>query len=512
MRRLAYSDSIHTRMPLTTSTPVGALLFVVLDRTSATPLAEQIYATVRSAVEGRRLLPGTPLPSSRALAEDLGVARSTVTLAFEHLRKEGYIEGSAGRANRIAARTPQPPRAPEPRRSAALALPPVAARSRNLPGWQPEILDLLGKRPRPFRPAIPAVDLFPVDVWHRLLSRAWRRTPPQSLTYGDLTGYPPLRRAIAEHLRSARGLACTEDQVIIFNGSQQAMDVCARMLLDPGDHAWVEDPGYLGGRLAIAANGGVPVPVPVDAEGIDVAAGIGLAPDARLACVTPARQFPLGHAMSTSRRVALLDWARQARAWIFEDDYDGDIRYASAPLQPLQAMDATGCVLLAGSFSKILLPALRLGYLVVPDGLVDTVRRLRMSSDMGNAVFPQTVLAEFITEGHFARHIRRIRAVYEERYELLLASIRERLSGRLSVTPAGAGLSMPVFLDHGISEDDVLRLAPAHDLDLKPLSFATTNHPQPPGLLLGFGGLDTAEIREGINRLERLFDALDRED
>ena len=238
----------------------------------------------------------------------------------------------------------------------AHALPTVAARSRNLPGWQPEILDLLGKRPRPFRPAIPAVDLLPVDVWHRLLARAWRRTPPQSLTYGELTGYPPLRRAIADHLRSARGLACSEDNVIIFNGSQQAMDVCARMLLDPGDRAWVEDPGYLGGRLAIAANVGVPVPIPVDAAGIDVTAGIRLAPDARLACVTPARQFPLGYAMSTSRRQALLAWARRSRAWIFEDDYDGDIRYASAPLQPLQARDETGCVLLAGSSARSCFP------------------------------------------------------------------------------------------------------------------------------------------------------------
>lgn len=492
------------------STPVGALLFVELDRASATPLSEQIYASVRRAVERGRLLPGAPLPSSRALADDLGVARSTVTLAYEHLRKEGYIEGSIGRANRVGTRTPQPPRAPGRQAGAQHTFPPLAKRSQNLPGWQPGILDLLGKRPRAFRPAIPAVDVFPIDVWHRLLSRAWRRTPPQSLTYGELTGYGPLRQAIADHLRSARGLDCSADNVVICNGSQQALDLCTRMVLDPGDDAWVEDPGYAGARLAIVANGAVPVPVPVDDEGIDVAAGRRLAPDARLACVTPARQFPLGHAMSASRRTALLAWARSARAWIFEDDYDGDVRYASAPLQPLQAMDTTGCVLLAGSFSKVLLPALRLGYLVVPDGLVDTVRKLRMSSDLGNAVFPQTVLAEFIREGHFARHIRRLRNVYEERYDLLVSLIHERLAGRLFVKPAGAGLSMAVTLAGEIAEADVVRLAPDFDLDLKPLSFASVRHPLPPGLLLGFGGLGTAEIREGVDRLVRLFDALER--
>ncbi len=493
------------------STPVGALLFVDLDRSSATPLSEQIYASVRRAVELGRLLPGTPLPSSRALADDLSVARSTVTLAYEHLRKEGYIEGSSGRANRVGTRTPQPPRAPDRQARPKGTLPPLAKRSQNLPGWHPGLHDLLGKRPRAFRPAIPAVDVFPVDVWHRLLSRAWRRTPPQSLTYGELTGYLPLRKAIAEHLRSARGLDCSADNIVVFNGSQQALDLCSRMVLDPGDRAWVEDPGYVGGQLAIAANAAVPIPVPVDHEGIDVEAGIRLAPDARLACVTPARQFPLGHAMSPSRRSALLAWARSARAWIFEDDYDGDIRYASAPLQPLKAIDSTGCVLLAGSFSKILLPALRLGYLVVPDGLVDVIRKLRMSADLGNAVFPQTVLAEFISEGHFARHIRRLRNVYEERYDLLVALIQERLAGRLLVTPVGAGLSMAVTLAGGLEEADVLRRAPDFDLDLKPLSFASIRYPIPPGLLLGFGGLDTAEIREGVERMVRLFDALEHE-
>ena len=491
-------------------TPVGALLFVDLDRASGQPLSEQIYASIRRAIEHGRLSGGTPLPSSRALSDDLRVARSTVTLAFDHLRKEGYIEGSAGRANRVAPRTPQPPRAPAAIVPDGGGPPPLAARARNLPAWREEIIDLMGKRPRPFRPAIPAVDLFPVDVWHRLLSRAWRRTPPQSLTYGDLLGYPPLRRAIAEHLRSARGLSCSEDNVVICNGSQQALDLCTRLVMDVGDRAWVEDPGYLGARLAIEANGGQIVPVPVDDEGLDVAAGVRLAPDARLACVTPARQFPLGHAMSQPRRDALLAWARRARAWVFEDDYDGDVRYASAPLRPLQAIDTSGCVLLAGSFSKVLLPALRLGYLVVPDGLLDVIRKLRMSCDVGTAVFPQTVLAEFISDGHFARHVRRIRTVYEERYWLLVELIRERLAGRLDVTPAGAGLSMAVHLEPGLEERQVVDRAPAFDLDVKGLSFASIRYPHRPGLLLGFGGLDTSEIRQGIERLERLFDDLDR--
>ena len=491
-------------------TPAGAVLFVDIDRSSVTPLSEQIYHSIRRAIDMGRLGAGAPLPSSRALASDLRVARSTVTLAFDNLRKEGYIKGSLGRANRVAPRTPQPPRWPHSHAASPPAMAPLARRSRTLPGWHGEITDLIGKRPGPFRPAIPAVDLFPVDTWHRLLSRVWRRTPPQSLTYGDLLGYRPLRRAIAQHLRSARGLVCSEDDIVICNGSQQAVDLCTRLVLDPGDRAWVEDPGYLGARLAIEANGGQIVAVPVDDEGIDVAAGMRLARDARLACVTPARQFPLGHAMSARRRTALLDWARASQAWIFEDDYDGDVRYASLPLRPLQTIDTNGCVLLAGSFSKVLVPALRLGYLVMPAGLVEVMRKLRMSCDFGPAVFPQAVLAEFITEGHFARHVRRIRAVYEERYELLIDLIRHRLAGGLFVEPAGAGLTMAAYLADDLDEHEVVRRAREFDLDLKGLSLLSIQHPVRPGLLLGFGGLDAREIRQGVERLERLFYSIRR--
>lgn len=493
-----------------TTSPLGAILLVDLDRNRPAMLSEQIYDSVRRAIDGGQLLPGTALPSSRALAADLGVSRSTVTLAFDLLRREGYLDSALGRVSRVAARTPQPPRISPPPAATHPARAPLSARSRQLRGLPPEIADILVKRPRAFRPGIPALDVFPVDIWQRLRARAWRRTTPQTLAYGDVLGYRPLRRALAAHLRSARGLACTEDQVVICNGTQQALDFVARLLADPGDSAWVEDPGHPGARLAFEANGLTVVPVPVDDEGIDVSAGIRAAPAARLAFVTPARQLLLGVTMSERRREALLTWAAAARSWILEDDYDSELRYVSGPLRPLQASDSAGCVVLAGTFSKVMLPSLRMGYMVVPPALVEPLRRLRMAVDLGSPVLPQAVMADFIADGHFARHIRRMRTLYQERHDLLLDRLRERLGGLVDAQPVGAGMTLPVWLAEGIDEHDVARLAPACGLDLRTIGAGTILHRRRPGLLLGFASLTDREIREGVDLLERLLTGLSR--
>ena len=259
---------------------------------------------------------------------------------------------------------------------------------------------------------------------------AWPRSSPRALGYGDPLGYPPLRKAIAQYLRSARGLRCGDDQIVICAGSQQAINLCAHLSFDPGDSVWMEDPGYAIARHVLTVNQAHIVPVPVDESGIDVEAGIRLAPNARLAYVTPARQCPLGVTMSTSRRESLLAWARAADAWILEDDYDSELRYASRPPAPLASSDTTGHVIFAGTLSKIIFPALRLGYLVVPSGLVEPFRRLRVLSDFASPYLLQATVAEFISEGHFERHIRRMRTLYQRRQELLVRMLQKRLAGK----------------------------------------------------------------------------------
>jgi GntR family transcriptional regulator/MocR family aminotransferase len=489
-----------------TPTPSSAILLIALDRHSSKPLSEQIYAGIRTAVENGRLRTGAPLPSSRSLARDLGVARSTVMLAYEHLRKEGYLDGALGRVNRVSERvlSPQRPAVRVLRRpdSAPLSL---SRRGLRMAQMSFDGFHGIMETPRAFRTGVPALDLFPVATWQKLLSRAWRKSSPRALGYGDPFGYGPLRRAIGQYLRSARGLLCSEDQILICAGSQQAINLCAHLAFDPGDAAWIEDPGYIGAQHALVMNGARIVPVPVDESGIDVQAGIEAAPDARLVYVTPARQLPLGVTMSLARREALLGWARSANAWIFEDDYDSELRYASRPLAPLWTMDPNGRVVFVGTLSKIMFPALRLGYLVVPPGLVDAFRRARILSDMTSPYLLQAAMAEFIMEGHFERHIRRMRTLYQRRHELLVHLLKKRLGSRVDVANSEAGMNLVVWLPSHVDDREIAAEAKKHDLDLLPLSELTVAHQRRPGLLLGFGGIQERDIVEGVDRLERVL-------
>jgi GntR family transcriptional regulator/MocR family aminotransferase len=347
---------------------------------------------------------------------------------------------------------------------------------------------------------VPAVDVFPVDTWGRIMARRWGRTPARDLSYGDALGYRPLREAVADYLRAARGVRCTADQVMITAGSQQGLDLAARVLIDPGDKVWLEDPGYHGARGAFTAAGANVIPVPVDNEGLDVMAGRTLAPDARLAFVTPSRQLPLGSTMSLPRRLALLEWASASRAAIFEDDYDSEFRYASRPLPALQGLDRAGCVLYAGTFSKVTFPSMRLGYLVIPPALIDVFGASRHFNDVHSPYLEQAVMTDFIVEGHFERHIRRMRAIYHERQVLLVNLARERLGGLLDVRPADAGMTVVGWLGQGLDDVATTRAAERAGLHVLPLTpFAV--RPLPPALLLGYAGVRDDEIRDGVNRL-----------
>lgn len=473
--------------------PAG--LFLPLDQASATPLYRQLYAGIRESILAGRLTAGSGLPSSRALAEELGVSRNTVVIAFDQLVAEGYVEGSPRSGTVVSA---VPPRALRVEHSRG-AGPGPSARGRAIAETPMLALSRRGTPPVPFRVGVPALDQFPITLWSRLTARRWRGRP--ALDYGDPGGYAPLREAIAEYVQVARGARCLAEQVIVTSGSQQAVDLAARVLLDPGDAVWMEDPGYTGARAALQAAGAHIVAVPVDAEGLAVEAGRRLAPRARMAYASPSHQFPLGITMSAGRRLALLRWAAAVGAWVLEDDYDSEFRYDARPLASLQGMDEQGRVIYVGTFSKTLFPALRLGYLVVPAGLIDAFRAARAVSDRQSPTVDQAVLADFLTGGHFARHVRRMRRLYRARQEVLVDAVRRRLEGRLAVVPSAAGMHLVGWLEPGKDDQTVSTKAAEAGVEAAPLSRYALRPLARGGLMLGWAGYAPEAIREGMERL-----------
>ena len=489
----------------------GRIVLVDVEGDSATPLYRQVYDAIRARILDSSLRPGAPLPSTRALAGDLDVSRSTIILAYEQLRAEGYIDGGMGAATRVSTTLPdrslRAPGAAESRSRAAHRGRPSARAQKILE--IPRDPEIIGKPPRAFRVAVPAVDIFPVDTWGRLLARRWGRTPARALAYGDPFGYLPLREALAEYLVSARGVRCVPEQIMIVNGSQEALDLTARVVLDPGDSAWMEDPGYFGALGALAAAGAHVVHVPVDADGLVVSHGVRTAPDARLAFVTPARQLPLGVTLSLARRLELVAWARSADAWIFEDDYDSEFRYTGRPLGALHGLDPDGTVIYSGTFSKVMFPSLRLGYLVIPPALLQAFGAARHYLDYSCAYLEQAVLTDFITEGHFERHIRRTRAVYHERQQVLVEAVRCELGDRMNMPPSDSGMTLIGWLRGGLSDSCIADAARARGVDVLPVSRFSTR-PMQPGIMLGYAGVRDRDIREGVTRLAQAFDDCDK--
>jgi GntR family transcriptional regulator/MocR family aminotransferase len=480
------------------------LLTLPLDSGAATPLFRQLYEGLRRGILDGTLGPGVRLPATRRLAGELGVSRNTVLNAYEQLLAEGYLEGKMGSGTYV------PHSLPEEMlqvRSTAKPVRPTLSERRGLSRRG----DLLAQTsttvvrptgvPRPFRPGIPALDAFPFETWMRLVARHHRRPPCDLLSYGQAAGYAPLRRAIAAHLGPARAVHCDPEQVLVLTGSQQGLDLIARLLLDPGDTAWVEDPGYPGARAALQGAGVHLIPVPVDGDGLDVAAGTARCSDARLVYVTPSHQYPLGVTMSLSRRLALLEWARRANAWVVEDDYDSEFRYAGRPLAALQGLDRDGRVFYLGTFSKSLFPALRLGYLVVPPDLVDAFVAARAVTDRQTATLTQAVVADFLQEGHFLRHIRRMRTRYGERQETLLRAARRELGGLLEVGPCETGLHLMGWLEAGREDQEASQAAARAGVEAPPLSSYGVERRARGGLLLGYAASDARQIRDGVRRL-----------
>lgn len=476
------------------------LASIALDHRSPQPLNRQLYFAVRDAILEARLRPGARLPSSRALAHDLGVSRNTVMAAFEQLLAEGYIEGRVGAGSYVSGELPEDTlharAALVARRRGGGTAPGLSRRGAGLAALRDDTT-----LPCAFSPGLPELAAFPFEEWARLLARHWRAPPRSFLIGGDPAGYRPLRQAIADHLGAARAVSCTAEQVLIVSGAQQALDLTVRVLIDPGDRVWIEEPGYSGLRGVLLAGGAELTPVPVDGEGLDVEAGRAAAPQARMACVSPSHQYPLGATLSLSRRLALLDWASGADAFILEDDYDSEYRYAGKPLAALQGLDADGRVIYVGTMSKVMFPGLRLGYLVVPAHLVAAFRAVRRLADSHPPMSVQPALADFIVGGHLSAHIRRMRALYADRQQVLLGACRTHLADWLDVTPDEAGMHLVGWLRAGLDDRLVAARARARGIETTPLSAAYHALAPRQGLLLGYAGVPAAEIEAAARRL-----------
>ena len=483
-----------------------------------TPLYRWLYDELRARILGGQLRPGMRLPATRDLAVQYGLSRPTTVTAFEQLRSEGYVEGRVGSGTYVSQTLPdellQAPRAGSAgtKRRRRIALSAYAQRLQKSP--REVVRNILHSRaagrdgslaPRAFRAGQPALAAFPTDLWAQVATRRLRRVSTTLLAGGEALGYRPLRDAVAEYLSTSRGVNCSPEQVLIISGVQEALDRAAHLLLDPGDTVWMEEPGYPRAASSFSAVGAKICPVPVDAEGLDLEAGQRRWPRPRLVYVTPAHQFPLGVTMSLRRRLSLLEWARKSGTVIFEDDYDSEYRYSGRPVPALQGLDRAGVVIYAGSFTDALFPSLRLGYLVAPPDMVDIFGAAGSVSTHHPPLIDQAILCDFIVEGHFARHVRKMRELYAERLGVLLSAAREQLAGLLEISDVEAGLRTVGWLQQGISAERVAKAAAERDVEVVPLGRYAYGRSRPNGLVLGFAAVDGRELRRGVTELARVL-------
>lgn len=478
---------------------------------SAAPLHRQIYDALKAGIRDGKYRPGTRLPSTRSLCADLGVSRNTVLSAYEQLLAEGYAV-SRERATTVVADVVPPRPLARPAAPAAQAAPPRLSAYAQRLTRDPALPPAGSYIPRPglkwdFRYGRPAVDEFPREIWRRLLAHHAKAPSSDNLGYAPPAGHEPLRAALAEYLNRSRGLACDASQIVIVNGSQQGIDLAARVLLDPGDAAVVEEPHYSGATIAFDAVGARLVRIGCDAQGLDVAQLPPSAARARLAYVTPCHQFPSGVIMPLERRLALLDWAARTDAWIVEDDYVSEFRYEGSPLEALQALDRHGRVIYVGTFAKTLFPALRLAYLVLPPALVRPFTAAKWVTDRFSTMLPQAALAEFIASGQFERYLRRAGQRNAARRRALIGALQQHFGSRIEIAGGNTGVHLVVWLDDVAPQDTPALVARAAAAGVGLYSVAGFYATPPPraGLLFGYASLSEAQIRAGIRKLATIL-------
>jgi len=484
---------------------------ITLDQNAAMPLYRQLYERLRSAILAGQLEAHTRLPSTRTLASELGVSRNTTALAYEMLLLEGYIESRVGAGTRVSSLQAEqlfsPAKPGKEQREPTLTDPSprlLAQRVQTLidtaksEKFSPSEINAMTNV---FRAGQSDISSFPYETWARLVAKHARHSLQAVSFYQDAQGYAPLRESIATHIGITRGVHCSPDQIILTAGSQGALDLVARVLLDPNAPVWVEDPGYLGARGALLAAGAKLIPVPVDQEGMKVEVGRQLCPQARLAIVTPSHQFPTSVTMSLPRRLALLEWAKETGAWIVEDDYDSEFRFSGRPLEALQGLDGAQRVIYIGTFSKTLFPSLRLGYLVVPPALLEGFLATRNFIDTHLPLLEQLALADFMAEGHFARHLRKMRARYLERRDTLIEALTRELGELLEIDTPEAGMHLVAWLPLGVSARTVAEHISMRGLRIFPVVPSTSQPRQREGLLFGFASASPQELRAGVKLL-----------
>jgi len=467
-----------------------------LDKKEPAPLYQQAYQKLREMILSGALPAGSRLPASRQLAKSERVGRITILQAYEQLQVEGYVISRLGAGTYVSEDISE--------RKAGPAQPSFTP---SLSEWGRRVIaqdHSAGKgRARPeidFGFGRSYSSIFPYDIWRRLLARYLSTDDIMLSRYGSVAGFSPLREAIAEYLQRQRGVQCTTDQVVIISGAQQALDILARLLLSPGDEVLVESPGYRDAFRLFEVNGAKIVPLSVDDDGFPVEK-IPQTCCARLAFVTPSHQFPRGGMLSLSRRLALLEWAREHNAYVIEDDYDSELRYDGRPLAALQGLDESGQVIYLGTFSKVLFPALRLGYIVLPHSLLSPFFSAKELVDRGAPTLTQAAVADFISEGHFERHIRRLRKAYRERRRALDQAILTYLPDSVHYSSVPAGLHVMLYLPPSCNEADVVRQAALAGVGVYPGAPFHLEKPAPPSILLGFSGLNSEQIAEGVKRL-----------
>jgi len=459
-----------------------------------------IYRALRRDILQGHLRPGIRLPATRDLARQHRLSRGTIVRAFEELKSEGYLEGAIGSGTFVSRVLPEDfLRAQREERSRAVSAPKTG---RRLSAYARHVSLLSNFESRPshaFRANLPAIDLFPLDLWAQIATRNMRKATPGQLLACDAMGYLPLRRAIADYLNTSRGAKCVPEQVAVVGGIQEALDLAARLLIDPGDRVCMENPGYPGAWTVFQAAGARVLPIAIDGEGMKIDEK--KLRGARLVYVTPGHQFPLGVTMSLPRRLRLLEWAHRSGAAIFEDDYDSEYRYSGRPVPALQGLDSGAAVLFAGSFSKVLFPSLRLGYIVLPADLVEHCTAMISVTRRHAPLLDQLILCEFIEEGHFGRHLRRMRQVYAERLSALLDAAKHSWDGLAEIVGVEAGLQTAARLLGSVDAEVAAAAAARLRVEVTPVDRYSQGRVAPDILQLGFAAFDTREIRRGVREL-----------
>lgn len=467
-------------------------------RKPGTTITHWLYEELRRAILGGRLRRGGTVPTTRSLAAEYAISRRIVVEVFDRLRDEGYLHARVGVGTRVSENLP------EDYLASTASAPRKKLRRASIENIAPHAVH--GWPMRPFRAFEPALAEFPLELWARLSARCMRRSSKAILAGGDPSGLHALRDAIAEYLGAARAVTCSADDIIVTSGSQQGLDMLARVLLRPDDPIWVEDPTYINAVDIFRLTGARIVPVPVDEHGIDPTIGRAKCPRPKVVYLTPAHQFPLGVSLRLDRRLELLQWTRREQAVIIEDDYDSEFRYSGKPLPAIKGLAGSEHVFLLGTFSKCLFPSLRLGYIVVPEAWRDAVLKLRRQVERYPPSLPQLVLASFIAEGHFGRHLRRMRELYAGRLALLRSEITSRLDGLLKLPNIDAGLNTPAYLQSSMTSKEAAERARRRNLEVWPLDrYALARH-DIRGLLLGFAAVPEQQIRKGVIELARALE------